>query len=200
MNETYAFIEAEKTTHGVAFLCRLLKVARSAFYAWLAVATNRSARKAADDVLAHEITSSTSSPTTPKGVPQPRRAAAPGAKREPQARRPRDARTWHPGSPPPQATVADPAGQEGEAGPDLIGRDFHAAIPGTKLVGDITACPPPRAGSTSTCQLELATREVEGYSMADHHRANLVADTPDMAHGRSRLKHGCVIHSDRGND
>ncbi|MFI2458240.1 hypothetical protein [Streptomyces sp. NPDC019539] len=33
MSEVYAFIEAEKTTHNVALLCRLLKVARSSFYA-----------------------------------------------------------------------------------------------------------------------------------------------------------------------
>ncbi|WP_406489490.1 hypothetical protein OH736_01130 [Streptomyces sp. NBC_01650] len=38
MNAIYTFIEAEKTTYGVAFLCRLLKVARSSFYAWLAAA------------------------------------------------------------------------------------------------------------------------------------------------------------------
>jgi transposase InsO family protein len=56
VNDTYAFIEAEKTTHGVAFLCRLLKVARSSFYAWLVAAKTRSARKAADEALAHEIT------------------------------------------------------------------------------------------------------------------------------------------------
>ncbi|MGW7386354.1 IS3 family transposase [Streptomyces sp. NPDC054794] len=56
MNETYAFIEAEKTTHGVAFLCRLLNVARSSFYAWQAAAKGRAARKAADEALAHEIT------------------------------------------------------------------------------------------------------------------------------------------------
>ena len=56
MNDTYAFIEAEKTTHGVAFLCRLLKVARSSFYAWLAAAQTRSARQAADQALVHEIT------------------------------------------------------------------------------------------------------------------------------------------------
>ncbi|MER8199520.1 IS3 family transposase [Streptomyces microflavus] len=56
MNETYAFIEAEKTTHGVAFLCRLLKVARSSFYAWLAEAKPRAARRAADQALVHEIT------------------------------------------------------------------------------------------------------------------------------------------------
>jgi hypothetical protein len=33
--------------------------------------------------------------------------------------------------------------------PDLIGRDFHADAPGTKLVGDITYLPTARAGSTS---------------------------------------------------
>ncbi len=36
MSEVHAFIEAEKTTFGVALLCRVLKVARSSFYAWLA--------------------------------------------------------------------------------------------------------------------------------------------------------------------
>ncbi|WP_331755271.1 IS3 family transposase (plasmid) [Streptomyces sp. NBC_00846] len=56
MSEVYAFIEAEKTTHGVALLCRLLKVARSSFYAWLAGEQARAARRAADDALAHEIT------------------------------------------------------------------------------------------------------------------------------------------------
>ncbi|MEU5547900.1 hypothetical protein AB0G85_37260 [Streptomyces sioyaensis] len=49
MSEMFAFIEAEKTTHGVAFLCRLLNVARSSFYAWLASAKTGDARKAADD-------------------------------------------------------------------------------------------------------------------------------------------------------
>ncbi|WP_405440801.1 hypothetical protein OG373_26720 [Streptomyces avidinii] len=52
MSDEYAFIEAEKTTHGVALLCRLLKVARSSFYAWQAGEQAR----AADDALAHEIT------------------------------------------------------------------------------------------------------------------------------------------------
>ncbi|WP_329530983.1 hypothetical protein OG568_08735 [Streptomyces sp. NBC_01450] len=56
MNETYAFIEAMKTTHSVAFLCRLLKVARSSFSAWLASAKTRAARQTADEALTHEIT------------------------------------------------------------------------------------------------------------------------------------------------
>ncbi|MFE9975641.1 IS3 family transposase [Streptomyces hirsutus] len=56
MNDVYVFIEAEKTTHGVALLCRLLKVARSSFSARRAGEQARAARQAADDALAHEIT------------------------------------------------------------------------------------------------------------------------------------------------
>jgi transposase InsO family protein len=56
MNEAYAFIEAERTTHGVAFLCRVLNVARSSFYAWQAAAKSRAARRAADEAPAHAIT------------------------------------------------------------------------------------------------------------------------------------------------
>ncbi|MFF5161442.1 IS3 family transposase [Streptomyces sp. NPDC000348] len=52
----YAFIEAERTTHTVALLCRLLKVARSSFCAWRSGEQARRARQAADDALAHEIT------------------------------------------------------------------------------------------------------------------------------------------------
>ncbi|MGW2821164.1 IS3 family transposase [Streptomyces sp. NPDC001443] len=56
MTAVCAFIEAEKTTHTVALLCRLLQVARSSFYAWRAGEQARRARQAADDALAHEIT------------------------------------------------------------------------------------------------------------------------------------------------
>ncbi|MCX4429715.1 hypothetical protein [Streptomyces mirabilis] len=56
MNDVYAFIEAQKTTHPVALLCRPLKVARSSFYAWMVGQQARAARRAADEALAHEIT------------------------------------------------------------------------------------------------------------------------------------------------
>lgn len=68
---------------------------------------------------------------------------------------------------------------------DLLGRDFDADRPGTKLVGDITALP---------------TGEVVGYSMADHHRATLVVDALKMADGRGRLQPGWIAHSDRGSE
>ncbi|MEU2978380.1 IS3 family transposase [Streptomyces hirsutus] len=56
MTAVHAFVEAERTTHNVALPCRLLKAARSSFYAWRAGEQARRAKQAADDALAHEIT------------------------------------------------------------------------------------------------------------------------------------------------
>lgn len=36
--------------------------------------------------------------------------------------------------------------------------------------------------------------------MADHHRAELVVNALDMAHGRGGLEPGCVVHSDCGSE
>ncbi|MGS2586638.1 alpha/beta fold hydrolase [Streptomyces hebeiensis] len=64
----------------------------------------------------------------------------------------------------------------------------------------ITCLPTAERRLYLACWLDLATREVVGYAMADHHRAELVVDAPDMAHGRGGLEPGCVIHSDRGSE
>ncbi|MFE4802049.1 DDE-type integrase/transposase/recombinase [Streptomyces sp. NPDC056708] len=63
--------------------------------------------------------------------------------------------------------------------PDLIGRDFHADRPGTRIVGDITYIPTAEGWLYLAGWLDLATREIVGYSMADHHRADLVVDALD---------------------
>lgn len=84
--------------------------------------------------------------------------------------------------------------------PDLVGRDFTAGTPGEKPVGDITYIATAEGWLYLATWLDLATREVTGYSMADHHRATLVADALKMAVGRGRLKPGCIAHSDRGSE
>ncbi|WP_327250002.1 IS3 family transposase [Streptomyces sp. NBC_01320] len=57
----YRFIDAEKASednpggYGVSLLCRALKVARSAYYVWLAARPAAEVRQAAEDELAGEI-------------------------------------------------------------------------------------------------------------------------------------------------
>ncbi|WP_190094841.1 IS3 family transposase [Streptomyces melanogenes] len=151
MNEMYAFIEAEKTTYGVAFPCRLLKVASSSFfYAWLATAKARTVHKAADEALAHEITVIHVASRGTYGV---RRVHAELRRLGRRVNRKRVARLMREhgiqGAHRRRRRSLTRPDKKARPAPDLIGRDFRAQTPGTKLVGDISpSCPPPRAGST----------------------------------------------------
>ncbi|MGQ4365461.1 IS3 family transposase [Streptomyces sp. SAS_272] len=138
MNDVYAFIEAEKTTHPVALMCRLLKVARSSFYSWMAGA----ARRAADDALAHEITVLHIASRCTYGVPRihaelRRLDRRVNRKRVEQIMRERDicgvTRCK-------RRSLTRPA-KKAVPAHDLIGRDFTAAAPERKLVSDITYIP-----------------------------------------------------------
>ncbi len=201
MNDTYVFIGAEKTTHGVAFLCRLLQVARSSFYAWRSAAKTRSARWAADQALMHEIIVIHVGSRQTYGVPcvhaglrrlgrrvNRKRVARLMSKHGIQGVTRRKRRSL---------TRPD---KKARPALDLVGRDFHADAPGTKLVGDITALPTAEGWLYLACWLDLVTREMVGYSVADHHRADLVVDAFDMAYVRGGLQFGCVIHSNRGRE
>ncbi|WP_420708261.1 DDE-type integrase/transposase/recombinase [Streptomyces sp. CNS654] len=83
--------------------------------------------------------------------------------------------------------------------PDLIGRGFTATVPGMKPVGDITSIATDEGWPYPATWLDLATREIFGYSRADH-RAGLVVDVLRMAAGRAQLKPGCIAHSDRDSE
>ncbi|MQB02314.1 MAG: IS3 family transposase, partial [Actinobacteria bacterium] len=82
--------------------------------------------------------------------------------------------------------------------PDLVERDFAAAAPGVKLVGDITYIRTWQGWLYLATVIDCHTKAVVGWSMAEHMRASLVADAIDMAAGNIRLVPGCVFHSDRG--
>lgn len=92
-------------------------------------------------------------------------------------------------------TDPDPAA----TGPaDLVGRDFTAAAPGTKLVGDITYIRSWTGWLYLATVIDCCTREVIGWSMATHMRTELICDAITMAATRRDLAPGCIFHSDRG--
>lgn len=201
MSEVYRFIAAEKASYPVTLLCRILGVPRSSCYAWAGGEQARRARLRADDALAHEITVVHLASRGAYGVPRVHaelRRLGHGVNRKRVERLMRERgiagiTRRH------RRSLTRPDKQARPA-PDLIGRDFTAARPGTRLVGDITYLPTGQGWLYLACWLDLATREVVGWSMADHHRADLVVDALHMAHGRGRLEPGCIAHSDRGSE
>ncbi len=82
--------------------------------------------------------------------------------------------------------------------PDLVCRDFSAAAPGTKLVGDITYLPTWEGWLYLATVIDCHTKACIGYALADHMRADLVIDALAMAARNYPLADQAIFHSDRG--
>jgi putative transposase len=99
--------------------------------------------------------------------------------------------------PRPYKTTTTP-GEADPAIPDLVARDFTADAPGDKLVGDITYLPTWQGWVYLATVIDCYNREVIGYALADHMRAELVCDALNMAARNHNLSADCIFHSDRG--
>ncbi len=82
--------------------------------------------------------------------------------------------------------------------PNLLGRHFAAERPDAVWLADISY-PPTDEGWLYLAAIEdLATREILGWSMADHLRTGLCVDALVMALQRYDPPEGLIHHSDRG--
>lgn len=83
--------------------------------------------------------------------------------------------------------------------PDLIGRGFSPGEPDVAWVGDITYIPTGQGWLYVASVLDLGSRRLLGYSMAEHMRTSLVLDALEMA-AAARGGHtaGIIFHGDRG--
>jgi putative transposase len=84
--------------------------------------------------------------------------------------------------------------------PDLIGRDFApgSAAPGERLVGDITYLKTGEGWLYLATVIDLATRMVVGWQLAEHMRTSLVVDALAMARDAGHVRENAIFHSDRG--
>jgi putative transposase len=92
--------------------------------------------------------------------------------------------------------------RQGQAGPipDLVNRDFGAAVPGEKMVGDITYIPTWEGWLFLATVIDCATRKVVGWAMDDNYRTPLITAAIEMAARNLGLPAGAVFHSDRGSN
>jgi putative transposase len=92
------------------------------------------------------------------------------------------------------------AGEAPVQSPDLIGRDFDPAssAPGERFVGDITYLKTGEGWLYLATVIDLATRMVVGWQLAEHMRTSLVTDALQMAIGGGYVHRQAIFHSDRG--
>jgi putative transposase len=92
--------------------------------------------------------------------------------------------------------------EQGQAGPipDLVNRDFSAAAPGQKMVGDITYIPTWEGWLYLALVIDCATRMIVGWAMDDNYRTPLITAAIKMAARNLDLPECAVFHSDRGSN
>jgi putative transposase len=81
---------------------------------------------------------------------------------------------------------------------DLVGRAFSTTGPDQLWVADITYVSTWEGWLYLAAVIDCYSRRVVGWSMAEHLRAELVVDAPEMAVARRRPQPGLVHHCDQG--
>ena len=197
----YPFIEAENAgQHGnVAMACRLLEISRSAYYEWSEHVPSR--RQLSDEELGEKIEQIYKASRCTYGAPRIAKALrrdgiCVGKKRVARIMSQRGLagrckRRWK------KTTIADP---EATKAADLIKRVFGpGAVELDRVyVGDITYLWTWEGWMYLASVIDLGSRRVVGWSMADHMEASLVCDALQMAIDARRPGAGFIFHSDRG--
>jgi len=193
------FIEAEEVAgHSVNHCCELFEVSRAAYYERRRNVPSQ--RAVTDAELTKQITGVHDESKGTYGSPRVheelcKRGVACGRRRVRRLMRQaglegRAKKRWR------KTTVADPAA---EAARDLIQRHFG---PCTELdrryVGDITYIATWEGWAYLATVIDLASRRVVGWALADHRRTELVNEALEMAFVQRQPGEGAIFHSDRG--
>jgi putative transposase len=193
------FIEAEKTAgHSVQKACDLFEVSRSAYYQ--RTTGHPSDRARTDAELTKQIKAVHAESKGTYGSPRVHRelghrGVVCGRRRVTRLMRlagleGRCKKRWR------KTTVADP---EAEQARDLIQRHFApSAEIDRRYCGDITYIATWEGWAYLATVIDLASRKVVGWAMADHMRTELVEDALSMAFANRSPQDGVVFHSDRG--
>jgi len=200
----FQFVVDHRDAFEVKWLCEIVEVSRSSFYAWLDAAPARANRAAADEALAERIRAVHKEHGTEYGAPRitaelndgtvPRDKGRVNHKRVARVMRAhgiaglrlrRKVRT----------TVPEPSD---EKVPDLLKRDFTAPAPNVKYVGDITYLPYDGGHLYLATVIDCCSRRLVGWSVAEHMRTELVEDALHAAQRERGTLADAIVHHDHG--
>jgi transposase InsO family protein len=194
----FAFIADHRRDLPVDILCDVLEVSRSGYYAWRGrPSSHQSQRRAA---LAAKIGVVHADHRGVYGSPRVWKALKAGGETvsrntvakvmRVQGLRGKVKRKFVP------RTTDSAHGQP--VAPNVLDRQFTAAEPNRKWAGDITYIPTEEGWLYLAGVIDLHSRRIVGWSMADHLQTDLVADALTMALARRLPAAGLLHHSDRG--
>jgi putative transposase len=183
--------------HPVAMLCRVLGVSSSGYWAWRA--REPSARAHANQRLTERIVTIHAESRHTYGAP---RIQAELMAHGTRCGRVRVARLmWAAGIVGCHrrrhvvTTIREP---HASLAPDRMERQFIAEEPNTKWTADITYVPTWRGFLYVAVVLDIFSRRIVGWAMADHLRTELVVSALELALWQRRPAPGVIHHSDHG--
>ncbi len=194
----YAWIKEHADSYEIKRMCKILEVCRSAYYAWLSrppsatrVRQQRIAEAASEafeenhgEAGYRPIHAQLNEEGTECGREMVRKALKKqglAAKIAPKFV--------------PQTTDSD---HELPIAPNLLDREFTASRPNEKWTSDITYIRTGEGWLYLAVVIDLFSRKIVGWSMAEHMRSELVLEALDMAIVHRRPTADLMFHSDRG--
>jgi transposase InsO family protein len=189
-----------RNAFGVQRLCQVLGVHRSAYYKWLAGTVVRQQKAAADAEVVAVIRAEHAASGGTYGVPRIHaelrdQGRSINRKRVARLMRCHDIAGLHLR----RRKRTTIAGKTAAPVPDLLGRDFTADAPNIKWCGDITYLKVGRSWMFLATVIDLYSRRLIGYSMADHMRADLVVSAlRNAVAARGGDVDGVIFHADHG--
>jgi putative transposase len=193
----YKFIEAHREEFAVKIMCRVLDVSRSGYYDWRK--RKPSARDRANAKLLEAIKRIFERSRKTYGSPRihaelkaqgktcsRNRVARLMRKHGIRARRPR------------RRVRTTDSKHNRPVAPNLLDRQFEAERPNQKWVADISYIDTDEGWLYLATVMDLFSRRIVGWAMADHMETSLVEQALRMALLRRRPAAGLLHHSDRG--
>jgi transposase InsO family protein len=201
----FQFVADHQDAFEVKRMCQVLKVAKSSYYAWARSAGKRAARADRDAALAQRIRL-VQDPVVGDpayGVPRVTAELNDGVEPGDRVNHKRVARVMRAhglaGIRLRRRVRTTTADQSHRKFPDLLARDFTADAPNRRLVGDITYLPLADGSNLYLATvIDLYSRKLVGWALADHMRTALVTDALTAAHAERRTLTGAIFHSDHG--
>jgi putative transposase len=195
------FIASQRTTHGIphTISCRALGVSPSWFYKWIhRKPTGRDARRQRlDEQISRLFTASGGTYGSPRITRDLRDA---GWKVSENTVAARMVELGVAGRPPKRRRSLTRPGRR-PAAPDLVLRNFTAVAPNVLWCGDLTQIDTDEGPLYLATTEDLFSRRMLGHALSEHHDAELVVASLQMAVAiRGGDVDGVIFHTDRGSE